>query len=51
MPNRSEIVRLRVTPDLKAAIQAAAQAENRTLTNYIENLILRSLKEQDQAKK
>ena len=51
MPNRSEIVRLRVTPDLKAAIQAAAQAENRSLTNYIENLILRSLKEQEQTKK
>lgn len=37
--NKSEVIRLRVTPDFKAKIQAAAEAENRTVSNYIENLI------------
>lgn len=35
--NKSEVIRLRVAPDLKAQIQAAAEAENRTVSNYVEN--------------
>ncbi len=41
--NKSEVIRLRVAPDLKAQIQAAAEAENRTVSNYVENLIKEAL--------
>lgn len=41
--NKSEVIRLRVSPDLKAQIQAAAEAENRTVSNYVENLIKEAL--------
>lgn len=37
--NKSEVIRLRVTPEFKAQIQAAAEAENRTVSNYIERLV------------
>ena len=41
--NKSEVIRLRVAPNLKAQIQAAAEAENRTVSNYVENLIKEAL--------
>ena len=37
--NKSEIIRLRITPELKKQIQKLAESENRTMSNYIENLI------------
>lgn len=37
---------IRITPELKAQLQAAAEAENRTITNYIENLIKQALKKE-----
>ena len=43
---KTERVNLRLTPELKERLQKAADEENRTLTNYIENLIIRALKEE-----
>ncbi len=40
---KTEVVRLRITPELKEQLQQLAAAENRTVSNYIENLILREL--------
>lgn len=37
---------IRITPELKAQLQAAAEAENRTITNYIENLIKQAMKKE-----
>lgn len=37
--NKSEVIRLRVTPEFKKQIQKLAESENRTVSNYIENLI------------
>jgi uncharacterized protein (DUF1778 family) len=31
---------MRVSPDFKAAAEAAATAENRSLTSFVENLVL-----------
>ena len=36
---KTERIYLRVTPELKAKLQDLADAENRTISNYIENLI------------
>ncbi len=44
--SKTERIQIRVTPELKAQLQAAAEAENRTLTNYIENLLLQVIKKQ-----
>lgn len=37
--NKSETIRLRITPELKKQIQKLAESENRTMSNYIENLL------------
>lgn len=47
--SKTERIQIRVTPELKAQLQAAAEAENRTLTNYIENLLLQVIKKQGNA--
>ena len=44
---KTEQLNIRVTPELKEQLQKAADAENRTLTNYIENLIINALKKED----
>lgn len=44
--SKTERIQIRVTPELQAQLQAAAEAENRTLTNYIENLLLQVIKKQ-----
>lgn len=36
---KTERIYIRITPELKKQLYAAAEAENRTLTNFIENLI------------
>ena len=36
---KTERLEIRLTPELKEQLQAAAEAENRTITNYVENLI------------
>lgn len=43
---KTERVNLRLTPEMKDKLQKAADAENRTLTNYIENIIINALKKE-----
>ena len=38
---KTDMLKVRITHDLKAKIQAAADAENRTVSGYIVNLIMR----------
>lgn len=45
--NKTDVVRLRITPELKEKLQQLAAAENRTVSNYIENLIIRELKKSE----
>lgn len=40
---KTDRIQIRISPELKAKLQALAEAENRTISNYIENLILREL--------
>ena len=37
---RTLLINMRVSPDFKAAAEAAAMAENRSLTSFVEKLIL-----------
>ena len=46
---KSERIYIRVSPELKQQLQAAAAAENRTVTNYIENLIKQAIKKEGNA--
>ena len=41
--NKADMLKVRITPDLKAKIHAAAEAENRTVSGYIVNLIMRDI--------
>lgn len=41
---KTERLYIRLTPELKARIQAAAEAEGRSISNYIEHLITQALK-------
>ncbi len=43
---KTERVNLRLTPEMKEKLQKAADAENRTLTNYIEHIIIEALKKE-----
>lgn len=36
---KTERLQIRITPELKSKLQALADTENRTISNYIENLI------------
>lgn len=40
---KTDMLKVRITPDLKAKIQDAAEAENRTVSGYIVNLIMRDI--------
>lgn len=40
---KTERIYIRLTPELKEQLRIAAKAENRSLTNYIENLIKQAL--------
>lgn len=44
---KTEVIRLRVTPELKTRVTEAAEAENRTVSNYIENLIKNALRDEE----
>lgn len=44
---KTERIYVRITPELKEQLQAAADAENRTITNYVENLIKQALKKDE----
>lgn len=41
---KTEQLHIRITPELKEKLQAAAEAENRTISNYIVTLIEREMK-------
>lgn len=41
---KTERLYIRLTPELKAKIQSAAEAEGRSISNYIEHLITQALK-------
>lgn len=41
--NKTERLQIRITPDLKEKLEALAASENRTVSNCIENLIIREL--------
>lgn len=41
---KTERLYIRLTPELKEKIQAAADAEGRSVSNYIEHLIKQALK-------
>lgn len=41
--NKSDRIYIRLTPELKQKLQKAAEAEHRTVSNYIEYLVKRSL--------
>lgn len=40
---KTDNIYIRVTPELKQQLQKAAEADNRTLSSYIENVLKRSL--------
>ena len=40
---KTDRIYIRVTPEVKEELQALATAENRSLTNYIENLIKKEI--------
>lgn len=40
---KTDRIQIRIDPELKAKLQKLAEAENRTVSNYIENLIIREL--------
>ncbi len=43
---KTEQLNIRISPELKEQLQKAADAENRTLTNFIENLIIKALRKE-----
>lgn len=43
---KTERIYIRLTPELKEQIQAAAEAEGRSVSNYIERLITQALKQE-----
>lgn len=47
--SKTERIQLRITPELKEQLQAAADTENRTITNFLENLIKQALKKEGNA--
>ena len=40
---KTDMLKVRISPELKAKIQAAADADNRTVSGYIINLIMRDI--------
>lgn len=43
--NKTEVLRLRITPELKADVAAAAAADNRTMSGFIETLLKKAVEE------
>ena len=44
---KTERLQIRITPELKDKLQALADAENRTISNYIENLVKREVEKRE----
>ena len=40
---KTDRLHIRISPDLKAKLQALADAENRSISNYVENLIKKEI--------
>ena len=40
---KTDMLKVRITPELKAKIHAAADADNRTVSGYVINLIMRDI--------
>lgn len=40
---KTDLVRLRISPELKEQLRQAAEKDNRTVSNYVECLILEAL--------
>ena len=40
---KTDLVRLRISPELKEQLRQAAEKDNRTISNYVECLILEAL--------
>ena len=40
---KTDMLKVSITPELKAKIHAAADADNRTVSGYIVNLIMRDI--------
>lgn len=45
MPDlKTEVIRLRIAPELKEQLRSLAEADGRTMSNYIEMLIKKAIK-------
>lgn len=44
---KSELISLRVTPELRDRIKKAAEADNRTVNNFLLNLIVKAMDEKE----
>jgi predicted HicB family RNase H-like nuclease len=45
---KTERLFLRITPELKEKLQKKAEKEHRTLSNYVESILIKELKKQSQ---
>lgn len=45
--NKTEVIRFRTTTEFKKAVEAAAAADNRTMSGYIENLLKKAVAEHE----
>lgn len=45
---KSELISVRLTPELKQRLQEAAARDNRNLNNYIVTVLLRELEKEEQ---
>lgn len=50
METKTDVLRLRITPEFKQQLQAAAAKENRTLTNYVETALKQALDKEEPKK-
>lgn len=46
--SKTERLFIRITPELKRKLQEMANAENRSLSNYIENILLQEIEKKGQ---
>ena len=44
---KTDRIQIRISPELKEKLQQLAESENRTVSNYIENLIIRELNKKE----
>lgn len=45
--SKSEVIRLRVEPEMKTKVETCAKAEGRTVSNFIETILLNYMKEKE----